>query len=212
MTTDNDILTQMQYALIETPDGGLTVDSGLWVVQEFIDAINIAQQWVICEARPLFSRTTLVTVPNQLRHPLPQDWLVTRRVSWTRADGTVSELVRDSSWSADYLDQTWSFDAALTAPAAYTDFDPPSLQIQVMPPSQDAGVIGLTYVAEPVTLSNTGVAWTLPDPLIPMAKWYAIAILLAKDGRGQDLPRAQIAQQHAQEGMTALKILLTGWL
>lgn len=208
--TDQDILTQMQYALIETPDGGLTVESGLWTTDEFIDAINTAQLWVVREARPVLTRTTIATVPSQPRYQLPQTWIQTQRVTWETSDGTIVELPRDSSWSADSLDPDWTFELA-QVPFVYTDFDTPVPALQVMPASWDTGWIGLTYIAEPTDLSNTGVSWTIPDILIPMAKWKALAILLAKDGRGQDLPRAARALQTAEEGMAAINTFMNGW-
>lgn len=208
--TDTDILTQLDYHLIETVDAGATVSSGLWTVQEWIDALNNAQQWVLIEGRPFFNRTTLNTVANNLRFQLPQDWLITQRVSWHSADGTYKELGRDSSWSPDYLQGDWTYNLS-QKPEVYTDFDPPQLQIQVMPPASDNGVLDITYVALPPALSNTGVEWVIPSCTVPMAKWKALAILLAKDGRGQDLPRANTALSRANEGMTALKVLLKGW-
>lgn len=211
MTTDRDTLTQIQYALIETPDGGATVSSGLWTTTELINAINTAQQWVTTIASPVFARTSVVTIPNQSRYELPQDWLITKRVSWTRPDGTITQLVRDTSWSADAMHADWSYNLSTAAPLVYTDFDPPFVQIQVMPASQDAGILSLLYVQLPALLSNSGINWTIPDIAVPMAKWRAIAVLLAKDGRGQDLPRAQMAQALADQGMAALQLLLKGW-
>lgn len=208
--TDTEILTQIQYALVETPNGGASVPSALWTVDELTQAINSAQQWVMRDAQPLFARTTLVTVPNEGRYTLPQSWLMTRRVAWKRADGAMNQLPRDSSWSADQLQSDWSYNYA-AEPVCYTDFDPPFVALQVMPASVDNGVLHITFVPLPATLSNTGIAWTIPDILIPMAKWKAVSILLSKDGRGQDLPRAMTAAKLAEAGLTAVTLLLNGW-
>lgn len=210
MTTDQDVLTSMQYALIETPDGGLTVSSGLWTPTEMIDAINTAQQWMIREVWPVVSQVVLNTIPNVQRYDLPQDWMETIRVAWVESDGTTTSLGRDSSWSADYLDHNWTY-ALGTRPQIYSDSDAPVPQLQVMPASYDNGVLDVWYGAVPPPLSNTGVAWVLPDCLIPPCKWKALAILLAKAGRGQDLPRAQAAEARANEGLTAAQVLVGGW-
>ena len=209
-TTDQEILTRIQYQLVETPDGGATMSSGLWTVAELISAINNAQQWVTVEAAPLFTRTNLNAVPNEPRYPLPQDWLMTERVVWHDADGGKMDLPRDSSWSLDNLDNSWPYNLT-PRPLTYTDYDAPMPMLQVMPAASDNGTLELTYVSVPTNLSNTGVLWTLPDFLVPMAMWKAIAILLAKDGRGQDLGRADAANKRSEEGLAALKILLKGW-
>jgi hypothetical protein len=209
--TDQETLSELQYALIETVDGGATVSSGLWTVDEFIDALNSAQQWLMRELWPVVSVTTVPTVPNQPRHPLPQDWMETIRVAWQDSDGSLAPLARDSSWSFDNLDEAWSYVLA-SNPLSYSDSDTPMPQIQVMPASSDNGLLHIWYAALPPALSNTGVMWTLPDAMVPVAKWKALAILLAKDGRGQDLPRAQAAEQRAEEGLEMAKLMLKGWM
>lgn len=208
--TDQQILTEVQYALIESPDGGLTVSSGLWTPDELQDAINAAQQWMIREVWPVVTRTTIPTVPNQSRHPLPQTWIETIRVGFTDADGDSASLGRDSTWSADYLDPAWTYTMS-SRPLAYSDAGTPVPQLQLMPAASDNGLIDVWYAALPTELSNTGVAWAIPDYLVYPCKWKALAILLAKDGRGQDLPRAQAALARAMEGLEAAKIMVGGW-
>lgn len=208
---DTDILTQIKYHLIEDdPETPLTIPSQLWTPTEVVEALTTAQDWVLREAGPRVTRTTLVTVPNLTRYALPQDWLITQRVSWESPDGQWMEIPRDSSWSADYLEYDWTV-TMTTAPQIYTDADSPMPSLQVMPAGADAGLLHVLYMALGTPLTGGGVAWTLPDILIPMAKWKAIAILLAKDGRGQDTARAGVALSRATEGLTALKIFLNGW-
>ena len=199
--TDAEILSQMQTILIEPPDGGVTIPSGLWTPDEFLDALDNGKQYVRVGATPFFERVTLVTVPNQTRYALPQDWVATYRVVWHGSDGSKIDLGRDSTWSADYLDPYWTMTAE-SRPEIYNDSLTPVPQIQVMPPCQDNGVLEVTY------LSTSTV---LPDLLIPIAKWRAIAILLAKDGRGQDLPRAKMANDLVAQGLAALNVFLKGW-
>lgn len=208
--TDTEILTEIQLALIETPDGGLTVSSGLWTVNELIEALNTAQLWALRELWPVVSTTTLTTVPNQGRYDLPQTWLETIRVAWVDANGDTTSLGRDSSWSADYVDHDWTYNLS-PSPLTYNDSDGPMPQIQVMPAGSDNGVLDVWFVSLPPSLSNTGVAWTLPDVLVPMCKWKALALLLGKSGRGQDLPRAAQALARAEEGLSAATALLQGW-
>jgi hypothetical protein len=199
--TDAEILTQIQRVLVETADGGLTVSSGLWTPAELQDALNNGKQYVRTETVPFLERVTLPAVPNQIRYALPQDWVATQRVVWHSADGSKMDLPRDSTWSMDYMEADWPV-VAQGRPQVYTDTITPMPQIQVMPPSRDNGVLEVLY------LSTSTV---LPDLMIPIAKWRAVAILLAKDGRGQDLPRAKKANDLAEQGVQALNIFLKGW-
>lgn len=199
--TDADILSQIQTCLVENPDGGVTMPSGLWTPDELLDALDNGKQFVRVGARPFLTRTTLVTVPNQIRYPLPQDWVATQRVVWHDADGNKMDLTRDSTWSADYLDAGWAQHSE-SRPQMYNDSLSPMPSLQVMPPAFDNGVIELTYLSAETTVT---------DLLVPIAKWRAIAILLAKDGRGQDLPRAKMANDLANQGLAALNIFLKGW-
>lgn len=209
--TDLDTLTEIKYHLIEdNPTVATTIPSLLWTIDEVVEALTTAQDWVLRQAGPRLTRATLVTLPNLNRYMLPQDWVVSARVSWEQADHSFRELPRDSSWSADYLDYTWTT-TMTAAPTIYTDTDSPIPSLQVMPAAYDNGLLHILYVALGTPLTGTGVSWTLPDLLVPMAKWKALAILLAKDGRGQDVPRATVALQRATEGMTALSLFLNGW-
>ena len=199
--TDAELLSQIQTILIEPPDGGVTVPSGLWTAAELRDALHNGKQFVRVECAPFFERVTLTTVPNQIRYPLPQDWVATQRVVWHSPDGDKIDLGRDSTWSADYMEADWPM-SQQGRPQIYTDTITPMPSLQVMPPARDAGVLEVLY------LSTSTV---LPDLLVPIAKWRAVAILLAKDGRGQDLPRAKKANDLAEQGIQALNIFLKGW-
>lgn len=208
--TDTDALNILQYRLIETVDGGATVSSGLWTPLELRDALNTAQQWVIREVWPLVSDTVLNTVPNVQRYPLPQTWMETIRVAWEESDGTIVSLGRDSSWSADYLEEDWTYKLA-PRPQIYSDSDAPVPTVQVMPSSYDNGVLHVWSADVPPALDGSGVAWVIPTCWVPMCIWKATAILLGKLGRAQDGPRARDAEQRAMEGLEAARVMVGGW-
>ena len=199
--TDAQILSQMQLALVEPADGGVTIPSGLWTPAEFQDALDNGKQFVRVGAAPFLTRVTLVTVPNQTRYALPQDWVATQRVVWHGSDGSKMDLGRDSTWSADYMAPLWPLQSQ-GRPEIYNDTITPMPQLQVMPPSQNNGVLEVTYLSA---------GTTVPELLVPIAKWRAIALLLGKDGRGQDLPRAKVANDLATQGLKVLNVFLKGW-
>lgn len=200
----------MQEHLLETNDLGASWPSGLWTVQEAIDAINDAQYRFLLDTLLLITPTTLVTVPNILRHALPTDWIATYDAQWHAADGTYHELAKSDGFEADNSSiNDWPIE--LGSPILYTEGEVPTLTIQVMPASLDAGVIELLYVALSTTLSNSGVNFTVPDEFVPALKWGALGMLLEKVGRGQDQERAAYCKMRYTEGVAAAQIMFDGW-
>lgn len=206
---DTVLLSQIQAHLIETVNGGQTVSSGLWTVAELTEALDQAQLWLIREAMPLLDDNEVSVLGGTQRITLPADWLITKRVAWA-SGSTVKELPRDSAWDATQGRMNWETVTA-TSPSAYTDYETPQLSLELLPPPTGAGEVRIMYVPRPPVLGNGGEAISLPDACAPTIKWRAVAILLAKEGRGQDMERAQMAQQFAEEGKMALIAMMQGW-
>ena len=61
------------------------------------------------------------------------------------------------------------------------------------------------------TLTGAGVAIDLPDEFAHVLKYGTLADQLRKDGRGQDLGRADYAQQRFDLGVEAARLILAGW-
>lgn len=200
----------MQGHLLETQDSGATVSSGLWTVQECIDALNERQFRFLKDTALLLTPAEIVTVPNVLRHALPTDWIVTANSAYRNADNDWNELARSDGFEADNSSiNDWPIERG--APLLYTDGELPTLGIQIMPASLDAGVIHILYVALSTTLSNSGVTFTVPDEFVPAVKWGALGDLLGKVGRGADPQRSQYCEGRYQEGLVAAQLMLDGW-
>lgn len=209
-TTDQQILTEVQYALLETPNSGASLTSDLWSLAEVLQALNDAQTAFLQDSLLLFQRTTLPSVPGTKRFPVPSDWLATARVAWQTPTGTYSELPKHDSLQADFATPAWDSDS-LPAPVGYMDVQLPSLEIQLEPLPSVGGLIHLLYAAVGATLANTGVALLVPDEFAPYVKWKTLQILLSKIGRGQDPVRAGYCQQRYDEGVLVARVLLGGW-
>ena len=209
--TDQAVLTEVQYALVEpTVDGGVTW-SALWTASEVITALNRRQSQFLKETAALVTRTTLVTIPNTTRHTLPADWLVTISAAWQRPDGTSYPLWASTEFEADAAAATWEY-GAQRDPLASTEVELPTLQIQVLPPSSDAGQIDLLYTALGAALSNTGVPLTVPDDCVWIVKWGVLAELLNNVGRSADPQRAAYAERRYRLGVQLVQqILIGGW-
>lgn len=207
---DTEVLNEQQYHLLETADNGATVSSGLWTVAEMIDALNETQYRFLKDTLLLVTPAVLVTIPNQLRHALPADWIATYDATYHTAADTWHSLAKADGFEADNSSiNDWPVE--LGTPILYTEGEVPTLTMQIMPASLDAGVINILYVALSTTLSNSGVALTVPDEFAPAIKWGALEQLLSKVGRGQDAARAAYCRLRYSEGVAAAALMLDGW-
>jgi hypothetical protein len=207
--TDQQVLDELQYAVIEAPNHGASWPSGLWAVAEITEYLNEAQFQFLKATNAVQRRATLVTTPNVHRQPLPADWIATTRVAWTSPTGAISELPRASEAELDYAAATWGHETA-ARPEVYTDAETPSLQIEVAPAAWDGGILTILYTALSATLSNTGIVLTVPDECAPAIKWKVLALMLGKAGRGQDLVRAAYCEARYQEIVQAVQLLVAG--
>lgn len=207
--TDQDLLTELQYWAVETPNAGASWPSGLWTVDELSGYLNQRQQQLLYESGCVLTRAPIPTVANTLRMPLPADWIQTRRVNFLDANGAFHPVLRSEVSSADYGLASWESTLAPT-PLVFMEDITPSLQIQIAPGASDAGVLYLLYVALGAALSNAGIAFTVPDDLVPIVKWGVLADLFKKLGRAHDTERAGYAEQRFQVGVALVNNLLYG--
>jgi hypothetical protein len=210
--TDQNVLGEIQGLLVETNDGGLTWGSGMWTPTEVINYLNQRQFQFLKETALLMSRATLATNPNVTRQPLPTDWITTQRVVWQDANGVFTEVPRGDGWEADHGLLDWPYNLQSGPPKLYTDGEVPNLELEIFPAVLGSGVLQILYVNLSATLSNSGVAFTVPDEWTPCIKWGVIADMLGKVGRGYDPNRAKYAESRYQEGVEAAKVALRGWM
>jgi len=207
---DTEVLDELQQHLLEGVDSGVTVQSGLWTPAELLDALNDRQVRFLEDTLLLVSPATLLTTPNVLRHDYPSDWICSYDVAYRNADNEWNELAKADGYEADNS-SAFEWPIELGPPLLYTDGELPTLQIQIMPASLDAGVIYILYTANPTELTGAGTAFTVPDEFVPAVKWGALADLLGKVGRGADPERSQYCESRYQEGVAAAAITLSGW-
>lgn len=208
--TDQEVLDELQGHLLETQNSGASFSSGLWTVTEVVDALNQRQRRLLRDTMMLLKRADLVTTPNVTRQPLPTDCIAVQRIAWRGSDGVRREVPRSDGHDADNAILDWELEMG-DRPRVYMDAEVPQLQIQTAPAPANAGVLEALYVYLGALLSNTGVALTVPDEWAPAVKWGAVADLLSKVGRGQDLKRAAEAELRYQEAVAATAIMLAGF-
>lgn len=208
-TTDQALLQQVQYALVEPPDGGQQWPSNLWSRSEMLDLANEGQDAFLHDTLLLVGIANLaVTATNHLV-ALPADWLRTLSVVWRRT-GLTRELQRADSFEADHAIPTWQLTD--DDPLVYMDDDVPgSLQVRIGPAPTVNGTVEILYVPKGTTLNGNGEILVLPDELAHAVKYAILRAALSKDGRGKDPQRAQYCAKRVQLAKTAAEIILKGW-
>lgn len=210
-TIDQDLLGQIQDALLEPRDGGQSWPSGLWTRDEMIAYCNQRQHAFLWETFALVGISATIAVAiGQRRIALPDDWLHTLSVLWRGTDGTVRELLRGDSFEADMLLPTWESTNVAT-PLQYHDEEAPSGYFQIAPAPTGTGTVELLYIPLGVTLNGNGEILTVPDELAHAIKYGALADALNKDGRGKDPARAQYCEQRYDLAVQLTEIILEGW-
>lgn len=212
-TTDQTLLSAVQTVVLEAPNGGLTFPSGLWTPEEVVTYANQRQADLLKRALVTRVRATIPTIPNNTRHQLPADWILSTRVAWQRlpAPGTILGLRRGDELEIGLATPNWEYQPVAADPYVYMDGDTPALQIQVAPPSQDAGLLHLCYVAIGETLTGGGVTLTIPDLLVPTLKYGILADMFSKLGRAFDPTRAALCEARYAMGIAASQILMAGF-
>lgn len=210
--TDQALLQQIQYTVIEPPDGGVTWPSGLWTREEVLNYLNQRQNRFLKETHLQFGIALIQGVVGTIYYDLPWDWIATVRVLWINDEGETSALMRSDTWEADNGIPTWSYVKGL--PKIYYDGGAP-ISLAIMPPPDGTppvtpGTIQIHYVPTAVDLTGDGEILTIPNEFVPSVKYGGLADMLMKVGRAQD-PRAQYCSQRYQLGVEIARLLVKGF-
>lgn len=208
--TDQQILGELQEAMVEPNDSGATWPSGLWTASEVITLLDNRQNQFLKETGILVSRSALATTPNVQRQPLPSDCMFVLRIVWQAPDGTWTEIPRGDSFEMDEALSTWPITME-AKPRTYADAEVPTLQIQLQPATSVGGVAWALYFALGTALTGAGVNLTVPDEFAGTIKWGVVSDMLSKVGRALDRGRATWAEERYREGVEAAKLILSGW-
>lgn len=211
--TDQDLLHEIQYMLMETPIDAVTFASGLWTYDEVVRRMNERQNRFLKATQLLLGSADLAAPAHQYVYTLPQDWLLTMSLVWVGANGRLVELVRADSFETDHALPTWATDAA--EPLVYMDADSPLLTVQIAPAPAIAGRLLLLYVPQGATLGldpvNTPEPLGVPDEFAAdVCKYGTLADLFGKDGRGKSPERAAYCEQRYRLAQDVAEILLNG--
>jgi len=207
---DQDLLTELQYALLEPPDGGQSWPSEVWTRDEVLDAVNSAVRALLRETHLVVTRVEQAVLAGATSIALPADWLATAWLVWR--DGAT--LVRTpigpvDSFESDLASPGW--ETTPGTPIGYADLDSATLTLRLVPTPAANGTLENLYIARPDPVNGNGMDLPLPDPYLSGIKYGGLGWLLQKVGRLQDPERAAYCDQRYQLTRIAAEIILGGW-
>lgn len=205
--TDQELMNQLQYVVIEPPDSGATWPSGMWSKAEVLRYINQRQDRFIHETLPYVTPTNIAVTASDGQYDLPSDFVAVWGVVWTPTGGTAVELPPSDEWEADHGIPTWSTTAG--DPKIY--FINSTKEIQIAPTPDSNGTLRVYYIASGTTLDGTGISLTVQDEMAPTVKYGVLADMFGKVGRAHDPLRAQYCAERYQLGIDVTNVLLKGF-
>ena len=209
--TDQDLLTQVQYALLEpVQDGGATWLSEVWTRAEVLDNLN-SNVWALL--RDTHAIVTYTTIPQAAVAlgvvPLPADWMATIGALWIDGNGVYTPLAPVDRFEGDLALPTWETTAG--TPIAYNEQEADTLTLQLVPINATDGTLAFLYVARPAAVTGAGATLPLPNELLGGVKYGLLGMLLRSVGRLVDVERGAYCQRRYDLAVEVTKILLSGW-
>ena len=211
--TNWDLVTDLQYALLEPPAAG-----GTWTGTDQFDltvlstAIQRRRDQFLRETGAVLSSLATVFVANATgRFELAENVLIVRTADWIpNATLLRLPLLKTDEWAANTFAPAWPSGAigSITSvpPIAYSVSVTPPLFIQVIPPPATDGVLDAVTInagaaINPVINLSLGV----PDDWAWVIKFGALADLLQQDGLALDAQRADYCEQRWRQGIDQAK-------
>ena len=213
--TDRNLLDEIQYHTLETPDDGASLDSDMWTIGEWVDYLNARAVHFTAETKLILTRdAALATVIDQTQYDLGSgvntDLLEVHRVAWVDASGNSHGLLEGSTLTYDRLLPTWTTSAASQEPETYIRAGRPQLKIEILPAPSAAGTLDILFTKRPAQLPQTPNATVLaiPDDFTPYIKYGAMADIFAKEGQANDPQKARYCEARYAEGILLARHVL----
>lgn len=207
--TDQDLLTEIQYALLEPPDGGASWPGEVWTREEALDGLNSGIRSLLRDTHLQVLRAEQAIMAGTTSITLPADWLATGYLVWKSQAGVRTPLGPVDSFEGDLALPSWETVPGL--PLGYADLDGATLTLRLVPTPLTDGTLEILYVARPDPLNGNGMALPVPDDFASGIKYAALGWLLRKPGRLQDPERALYCESRYTLTTIAAELILGGW-
>jgi hypothetical protein len=208
--TDQDLLSQIQSALMEPDDQGATWPSGLWSQAEILAYMNERQDRFLKATQVWVGLANITATIGVKTYALPQDHLLTVDVVWVPTSGDPIPLDRADSFELDHGMADWNNERG--TPLCYTTQDTPLLTLQIAPAPDAAGQFLLLYIPSGETLTAAGYPFIVTNEYVhAVGKYGPLADAWGKDGRGKNPEKAAYCQLRYDMAVEMAKIVLNGW-
>lgn len=207
--TDQDILTDIQYSVLEPPDGGQSWPSEVWTRDEVIGNLNSAIWDLLQEAQLVITRVEIPVLASATSVALPTDWMATSEAVWRSVANIRTPLGPVDAFEGDCALPSW--ETVPATPIGLVSLDQTTLTARLIPTPDANGTLELLYVARPTSVDGAGATLAIPDDYCSGIKYTVLGMLLRKVGRLTDPERASYCEGRHQLTVTVAEIILGGW-
>lgn len=193
--TLDQIVTEIQYALLENPSGVAgTGMSGQVTIEDILKSVLVARNRFVSDAMFPLSTYSGAFSPPQTSFSFDQSVVFLHRVYWTATNNVVSPIWRDDSWSIDRYYPFWTLTPG--TPQVFSESDNAPLTLMLTPVPNTTGTIdGLIVKSKMIDLTNPASTLDIPDEWVFAVKYAALSYLLS----GQDQIRDELRAQYCEE-------------
>jgi hypothetical protein len=206
--TDQALITQIQYALLEPATGSSWAGTSQFALSDLTEALSRRRDQFLLETQAIVTEQVIAaSSPPDSRVLLPENFTLVRRAAWiTAPEVLVVPLLQDDEWALNHFNVEWP-QSPTRPPQVYSVGVTPPLILQLAPPPVDAGTLDLITVNQgPVLNPSAGpTVLGIPDDWAWVVKFGALADLLSRDGLAPDPVRATYCEQRFRQGITLAK-------
>jgi hypothetical protein len=208
--TDQELLTEVQYAVLEPPDGGQSWPSEVWSRDDVLGMLNGGIWAWLRDTHAIVTRVEQAELAASLGVvTLPSDWLATASCVWRTAAGARTPLGPVDRFEADLAVPTW--EATGATPLGYNDFEGATLTMQLIPRPDANGTLELLYIARTAEVNGAGATLAIPEEFLSGVKYYVLGGMLRSVGRLVDPERAAYCERRYDLSVLLTDILLGGF-
>lgn len=201
--TDRDLIKELQFALMEKATSqSVWPGTEMFTLDDLTQAIQRRRDQLLVETGTVLtnSQVNVPSVPIS-RVPLVDTTIDVRWASWLDVGGVYSRLQRTDEFALNAFRRGWSLNQA--TPESYSVAVTPPVSLQLAPTPQNVGSMDMLTVQSGAALTPSSAATLLgiPDDLVWVLKWGALADLLGRAGISQDLGRAKYCEMRWRQGV-----------
>jgi hypothetical protein len=207
---DQDLLSELQYALMEPPDGGASWPGEVWTRDEVLDGFNGALREILRETHLVVTRVEIPVLALATSVALPVDWLASALAVWRDTATSVrTPMGPVDSFEGDLAIPGW--ETTPGTPLGLVDLDTSTLVARLIPTPIANGTLELLYIALPASMTGAGDTLPIPDEFASGVKYNSLGWLLRKVGRLQDPERATYCELRYDLTTMLAELMLKGW-